>query len=66
VIKELHLFRLQGLYAGGAAVSNVEHRQMVAALKAGDADGAGHAMRRHIEAARVRMRKAAHAPSRRR
>jgi DNA-binding GntR family transcriptional regulator len=58
VIKELHLFRLQGLYAGGAAVSNVEHRHILKAIKAGDADGAGRAMRSHIEAARVRMRKA--------
>ncbi len=58
VIKELHLFRLQGLYAGGAAVSNVEHRHILKAIKAGDADGAGQAMRSHIEAARVRMRKA--------
>lgn len=59
VIKELHLFRLQGLYAGGAANSNVEHAQILRAIKAGDADGAGRAMRSHIEAARIRMRKAA-------
>jgi DNA-binding GntR family transcriptional regulator len=58
VIKELHLFRLQGLYAGGAAVSNVEHRYILQAIRTGDADGAGQALRNHIEAARVRMRKA--------
>lgn len=59
VIKELHLFRLQGLYAGGATTSNVEHARILKAIKAGDADGAGLAMRNHIEAARIRMRKAA-------
>ena len=58
VIKELHLFRLQGLYAGGAAISNVEHRYILSAIRTGDADGAGRAMRNHIEAARVRMRRA--------
>ncbi len=58
VIKELHLFRLQGLYAGGAAISNVEHRAILAAIKSGNADGAGKAMRDHIEAARIRMRRA--------
>jgi len=60
VIKELHLFRLQGLYAGGAAISNVEHRYILRAIQSGDADGAGHALRNHIEAARIRMRKAIH------
>lgn len=61
VIKELHLFRLQGLYAGGAAISNVEHAFILNAIKTGDADRAGHAMRSHVEAARVRMRKAVEA-----
>jgi len=60
-IKELHLFRLQGLYAGGATTSNVEHARILKAIKAGDADGAGQAMRNHIEAARIRMRRAARA-----
>ena len=64
VIKELHLFRLQGLYAGGAAISNVEHRYILDAIRTGDADGAGQAMRSHIGAARVRMRKAVHAAER--
>ena len=61
VIKELHLFRLQGLFASGAALSNVEHRAIVDAIRRGDADRAGKAMRRHVEKARVRMRKAHHA-----
>ncbi len=58
IIKELHLFRLQGLYSGGAAISNAEHVYILRALQSGDAEGAGHAMRSHIEAARLRMRKA--------
>lgn len=65
VIKELHLFRLQGLYAGGAAVSNVEHRYILQAIQTGDADGAGQALRNHIEAARIRMRKAVQSAMRR-
>jgi phosphonate utilization transcriptional regulator len=65
VIKELHLFRLQGLYAGGAAISNVEHRYILRAIRTGDADGAGQALRNHIEAARIRMRKALQAATRR-
>lgn len=64
VIKELHLFRLQGLYAGGATVSNVEHRAILRAIRSGDADAAGRALRDHIEAARVRMRKAVRAAAR--
>jgi len=66
VIKELHLFRLQGLYAGGAAISNVEHRYILRAIQTGDADGAGQALRHHIEAARIRMRKAVQAGTLRR
>jgi len=58
IIRELHLFRLQGLYAGGAAMSNVEHAFILRAIQTGDAAGAGQAMRGHIDAARVRMRKA--------
>jgi DNA-binding GntR family transcriptional regulator len=58
IIRELHLFRLQGLYAGGAAISNAEHAFILRAIQTGDADGAAQAMRGHIEAARLRMRKA--------
>jgi DNA-binding GntR family transcriptional regulator len=58
IIRELHLFRLQGLYAGGAARSNAEHVSILRAIQTGDAEGAGQAMRGHIEAARLRMRKA--------
>ena len=65
VIKELHLFRLGGLYAGGAAISNVEHAYILRAIQTGDADGAAQAMRSHVEAARIRMRKAVRAAARR-
>jgi len=61
IIRELHLFRLQGLYAGGAAMSNAEHAFILRAIQTGDAEGAAHAMRGHIEAARLRMRKAVRA-----
>lgn len=41
VIEELYLFRLQGLYAGGAMTSSAEHARILKAIKAGDADGTG-------------------------
>ena len=66
IIRELHLFRLQGLYAGGAAMSNAEHAFILRAIQTGDADGAAQAMRGHIEAARLRMRKAVKAAASRR
>jgi phosphonate utilization transcriptional regulator len=58
LIKELHLFRLKGLTAGGGLpVSNDEHRAIVKAIEAGDADGAGRRMRDHVRASRKRMHK---------
>jgi DNA-binding GntR family transcriptional regulator len=66
IIRELHLFRLQGLYAGGAAMSNAEHAFILRAIQTGDAEGAAQAMRGHIEAARLRMRKAVKAAASRR
>ena len=58
LIKELHLFRLKGLTAGGGLpVSNDEHRAIVEAIEAGDADGAGRRMRDHVRASRNRMHK---------
>jgi phosphonate utilization transcriptional regulator len=58
LIKELHLFRLKGLTAGGGLpVSNDEHRAIVKAIEAGDADGAGKRMRDHVRASRKRMHK---------
>jgi phosphonate utilization transcriptional regulator len=59
LIKGLHLFRLRGLYADGAAeMSNAEHALIVKAVQVGDAETAGHTLRSHIEAARLRMRRA--------
>ena len=58
LIKELHLFRLKGLTAGGGLpVSNDEHRAIVEAIEAGDPDGAGRRMRDHVRASRKRMHK---------
>ena len=58
LIKELHLFRLKGLTAGGGLpVSNDEHRAIVKAIEAGEADGAGKRMRDHVRASRKRMHK---------
>jgi len=58
LIKELHLFRLKGLTAGGGLpVSNDEHRAIVKAIETGDADGAGRRMRDHVRASRKRMHK---------
>jgi len=58
ITRELHLFRLQGLYAGGAVPSNFEHWQILKAIRSGSAERAAAAMRSHIEAARARMVKA--------
>ena len=64
ITRELHLFRLQGLYVSGAAMSNAEHWLILRAIQIGDAEGAARAMRNHIEGARLRMRKAAAAKPR--
>lgn len=59
LIKELHLFRLKGLTAGGGLpVSNDEHRTIVRAIESGDPEGAGRRMRDHVRASRKRMHKA--------
>jgi phosphonate utilization transcriptional regulator len=58
LIKELHLFRLKGLtIGGGLPVSNDEHRAIVKAIEAGEADVAGKRMRDHVRASRKRMHK---------
>ena len=58
ITRELHLFRLQGLYAAGAVRSNVEHWNILKGIQSGSAERAAAAMRAHIEAARARMLKA--------
>lgn len=58
-VKELHLFRRKSLVQGGGLrVSNEEHREVLAALQAGDPDAAGTAMERHIQAGKERFLKA--------
>jgi phosphonate utilization transcriptional regulator len=58
--KGLLLFRLRGLTDGGGfAVSNTEHKAVVAAIAAGDAGRAGQLLRRHASESRARMHKAA-------
>jgi phosphonate utilization transcriptional regulator len=58
LIKELHLFRLKGLTAGGGLpVSNDEHRAIVRAIESGDAEAAARKMREHVRASRKRVHK---------
>ncbi|WP_050477142.1 phosphonate utilization associated transcriptional regulator [Herbaspirillum rhizosphaerae] len=57
--KELLLFRLRGLSAGGGmAVSSQEHRDIVDAIAARDGEKAGATLRRHAELSRARMHRA--------
>lgn len=56
LVKELHLFRARGLVQGGGlAVSNAEHRDMVAALRARDPVQAFEVAYRHVEFGKARM-----------
>jgi phosphonate utilization transcriptional regulator len=58
--KGLLLFRLRGLQDGGGfAVSNTEHRAVVAAIVARDGAQAGRLLRQHAAESRARMHKAA-------
>src|ERR1700683_1477909 len=60
--KGLLLFRLRGLQDGGGfAVSNTEHRAVVAAIAAHDGPRAGRLLRQHAAESRARMHKAADA-----
>ena len=53
---ELHLFRRRGLVLPGSLrKSNYQHRGMVAALRAGDADGAAKLMEQHILDGKARL-----------
>jgi phosphonate utilization transcriptional regulator len=55
-IKRMHLFRARSLVQGGGlSVSNREHREMVAALAAGDAERAHAAHWSHVERAKQRF-----------
>jgi len=56
LVKELHLFRARGLVQGGGlAVSNAEHRDMVAAIRARDPARAFEVAYRHVEFGKARM-----------
>jgi DNA-binding GntR family transcriptional regulator len=56
LIKELHLFRAQGLlHGGGLEVSNSEHRRIVAALKSGDPIAAFEVAFGHVQNGKARM-----------
>ena len=56
LVKELHLFRARGLVQGGGlAVSNAEHREMVAAIRTGDPQRAFETGYRHVECGKTRM-----------
>lgn len=56
LVKELHLFRARGLVQGGGlAVSNAEHRDMVAAIRARDPVQAFEVAYRHVEFGKARM-----------
>jgi phosphonate utilization transcriptional regulator len=58
--KGLLLFRLRGLQDGGGfAVSNTEHKAVVAAIVARDGARAGRLLRRHAAQSRARMHRAA-------
>jgi DNA-binding GntR family transcriptional regulator len=60
--KGLLLFRLRGLQDGGGfAVSNTEHKAVVAAIAAHDGPRAGRLLRQHAAESRARMHKAADA-----
>jgi phosphonate utilization transcriptional regulator len=57
--KGLLLFRLRGLkHGGGFAVSNTEHKDIVAAIAARDGARAGQLLRLHASQSRARMHKA--------
>jgi DNA-binding GntR family transcriptional regulator len=56
LIKELHLFRERALlHGGGLAVSNSEHRRIVAALRSGDATAAMEEAFNHVLSGKARM-----------
>ena len=53
---ELHLFRRRGLVLPGSLrQSNYQHRAMVAAMRAGDAQGAARLMEQHILDGKARL-----------
>jgi DNA-binding GntR family transcriptional regulator len=56
LVKELHLFRARGLVQGGGlAVSNAEHREIIAAVRAREPARAFEAGYCHVECGKARM-----------
>jgi DNA-binding GntR family transcriptional regulator len=56
---ELHLFRTRSFgFAGALRASNYDHRAIVAALRAGDAAGAGRLLEEHIQSGKSRLLRA--------
>lgn len=54
--KQLRIYRRHGLeFGGGLAVSNVEHRAILAAIESGDREVAGREVEKHIENGRDRF-----------
>jgi DNA-binding GntR family transcriptional regulator len=54
--KELRIYRRYGLeFGGGLAMSNSEHRALLAAIERGDCDAAGAQLERHIQNGRDRF-----------
>lgn len=63
--KRLRIYRRHGLeFGGGLAVSNLEHRAIVAAVERGDSDAAGAELERHIQNGRDRFIRAMSATGR--
>jgi DNA-binding GntR family transcriptional regulator len=57
--KELRTYRRHGLaFGGGLAVSNVEHRAVLAAIEGGDCEAAGAELEKHIQNGRDRFMRA--------
>ena len=62
LVKELHLFRMRALTAGGGLnVSAPEHRAIVEAIASRDPARAGRALRQHVADSRARMLRAVRA-----
>lgn len=55
LIDELHLLRQVSLAQGGLDASTDEHRAIIEAIRARDAEGAATRMQRHVMAARARL-----------
>jgi len=63
--KELRIYRRHGLeFGGGLAMSNDEHRALVAAIERGDGEAAGARLEKHIQSGRDRFIRAMSATGR--